>query len=85
MWAHLHEATWRLDDDQVKSSLKILERVQDLDVDIIPVPVEDGISSLAFGFKNILEDYGEEVTEIAMDSTCKYMPLPVCLIHRLTG
>ncbi|KAF8230922.1 hypothetical protein L208DRAFT_1279679, partial [Tricholoma matsutake] len=32
---------------------------------------EDGISSLAFSFKDILGDYGEETTEIAMDSTWK--------------
>jgi hypothetical protein len=46
--------------------------VDDIDIEIIPVPVEAGISSLAFGFKNILADYGEDLTEIAMDSTCVY-------------
>jgi hypothetical protein len=48
----------------------VLERVDNVDIEIIPVPMEDGISSLAFNFKNILEDYGEEIIEIAMDSTC---------------
>ena len=70
-WAHLHEGSWRLDDDQVKSATLVLERVQDLDVEIIHVPHEDGISSLAFGFKKILEDYGEEIVEIALDLTCE--------------
>jgi hypothetical protein len=77
MWAHLHKATWWLDGDQVRSSLKLLEWVQDLNIDIILVLVEDGISSLAFGFKNILSDYGEEVTEIAMDSMCKQLSLGI--------
>jgi len=48
-----------------------LERVNDIDIEIIPVRTEAGISSIAFGFKNILADYGEELHEIAMDSTCK--------------
>ena len=45
--------------------------MDNLDIEIIPTPTEDGISSLAFNFKNILEDYGEEIIEIAMDSTCE--------------
>ena len=70
-WAHLHKATWRLDNDQVKSALKVLEQMNNIDVEIISVPVEDGISSLAFGFENILDEYGEEIIKIAMDSTCE--------------
>jgi hypothetical protein len=70
-WAHLHEATWRLDDNQVKSAMKVLKRIDNLDIEIIDLPTEDGISSLAFNFKDILEDYGDEIIEIAMDSTCK--------------
>ena len=50
----------------------VLEHVDDIDIEIIPVPTEDGISSLAFNFKNILEDYGEEIVKIAMDSTCTH-------------
>jgi hypothetical protein len=50
----------------------VLERVDNIDIEIIPVPTEDGISSLAFNFKNILEDYGEEIVKIAMDSTCTH-------------
>ena len=50
----------------------VLERVDNIDIEIIPVPTEDGISSLAFNFKNILEDYGEEIVETAMDSTCTH-------------
>ncbi|KAF8222674.1 hypothetical protein L208DRAFT_1413022 [Tricholoma matsutake] len=49
----------------------IHERINDIDIEIIPVPTEAGISSLAFGFKNILVDYGKELHEIAIDSTWK--------------
>ena len=51
--------------------IKLLEHVNDINIEIIPVPTEAGILSLAFGFKNILADYGEDLCEIAMDSTCK--------------
>ena len=70
-WAHIHEATWRLHDDQVTSALMVLKRTKDLDIEIISVPTEDGILSLAFSFKNILEDYGKEIVKLAMDSTCE--------------
>ena len=50
----------------------VLEHVDNIDIEIIPVPMEDGISLLAFNFKNILEDYREELVEIAMDSTCMH-------------
>lgn len=49
----------------------VLKRANDLDIEVISVPTEDGISSLAFSFGNILEDYGQEIVELAMDSTCE--------------
>ena len=49
----------------------VLKHTEDLDIEIISVPTEDGISLLAFSFKNILEDYSEEIVELAMDSTCE--------------
>jgi hypothetical protein len=51
--------------------IKLLEHVNDINIKIIPVHTEAGISLIAFGFKNILADYSEELHEIAMDSTCK--------------
>jgi hypothetical protein len=56
--------------DQVQLALLVLQCMNDLDIEIILVPEEDGIS-LAFNFKSILGDYGEEIIEIEMDSTCK--------------
>lgn len=69
----MHEDTWQLDNDQVKSALKVLTQFDGIDIEIISLPVEDGISTIAFGFKNILDDYGVEIQEIAMDSTCKFL------------
>ena len=48
----------------------VLEHEEGLNIEIIPIQTKDGISSLAFSFKNILQDYGEEIVEIAMDSIC---------------
>ena len=50
----------------------VLERIDNIDIKIIPVPTEDGISLLTFNFKDILEDYREEIVEIAMDSICMH-------------
>ncbi|KAJ7698358.1 hypothetical protein B0H17DRAFT_1006819 [Mycena rosella] len=48
-WAEVNSGEWRLDDDQVKSALKVLEKYEDLSVEIIPITAEDGISQwLAF-------------------------------------
>ena len=69
-WAHLNEDTWRLNDEQVKSAREILENHDGDTIEIIPICAEDGISAIAFGFKEIVDDYGKAITEIAMDSTC---------------
>jgi hypothetical protein len=71
-WAHLNEDSWRLNNEQVKSAQKVLENHNGDAIEIIPVHAEDGISVIAFGFKEIVDDYGKEITEIAMDSTCSF-------------
>ncbi|KAJ6506451.1 hypothetical protein DFH09DRAFT_1200157 [Mycena vulgaris] len=70
-WAEVNSGEWRLDDDQVKSALKVLEKYEDLSVEIIPITAEDGISALAFSFREILDEFGVDIEEIAMDSTWK--------------
>jgi hypothetical protein len=69
-WAQLNTDRWRLKDDQVESAIAILKRVDGINITVIPIPPEDGINAIAFAFKDILKDYGEEVIEVAMDSTC---------------
>ena len=79
-WAHINENTWRLNDEQVKSAQKILENHEGNKIEIVPIHAEDGISVIAFGFKEIVDDYGKEITKIAMDSTCLSLLLSHCAL-----
>ncbi|KAJ6565627.1 hypothetical protein DFH09DRAFT_1473861, partial [Mycena vulgaris] len=69
LWSELNEGEWRLDDDQVKSAQMILEKMEGVEVKIIPVRSEAGIHAIAFAFKEILDDWAEKTEELAMDST----------------
>lgn len=73
-WMVKNEENWRLDDDQVKSALRLLRKLEEEghDVEIIEVPTESGRHSIAFALRDVLKNYGGEVCELAMDSTCKY-------------
>ncbi|KAF7978602.1 hypothetical protein HWV62_45332 [Athelia sp. TMB] len=70
-WSHINEAVWRLADDQVLSARRVLDRAAGREVEIIPLTAETGISTIAFAFKEVLDGYGSETAEIAMDSTWK--------------
>lgn len=73
-WAQLNEEKWRLDNDQVLSATKLLEKKEGHAVEIIPTICEDGINAIAFTFKGVLEDIGGDIIEVAMDSTCTLSP-----------
>jgi hypothetical protein len=49
---------------------KVLEGYQGTKIEIIPIRGEPGIVAMAFAFKEVFDDFGLEVTEIAMDSIC---------------
>ncbi|KAG6907485.1 hypothetical protein DXG01_008775 [Tephrocybe rancida] len=70
-WVRLNEDRWRLDNDQVTSARKVLQSFEGVEVDIINIPQEQGISCIAFAFREVLSEFGSEITEIAMDSTWK--------------
>ncbi|KAG6907426.1 hypothetical protein DXG01_008891 [Tephrocybe rancida] len=70
-WAQHNESRWRLDNDQVLSARKVLEACEGIKVNVIDVPQERGISSLAFAFQEVLSAYGAQITEITMESTWK--------------
>ncbi|KAK7018772.1 hypothetical protein VNI00_018234 [Paramarasmius palmivorus] len=72
-WYQLNENLWRLSSNQLESAIKVLEKAceEGVQVEVITTPVEDGISSLAFTFTGVLDEYGENVEELAMDSTWK--------------
>lgn len=75
LWNELNEGAWRLDDDQVKSAQKILEKLDGADVEIIPIRTEAGIHSIAFGLKEVLDGWADLTEELAMDSTCTLAPI----------
>ncbi|KIJ52266.1 hypothetical protein M422DRAFT_156470 [Sphaerobolus stellatus SS14] len=62
---------WRLNLDQVKSAIQVLKNTEGENIDMIPTHVEEGISIFAFALKDIVDSFGHDVTEIAMDSTWK--------------
>jgi hypothetical protein len=69
-WAKLNEGSWRLDDEQLQSARKVLMSFQGTKIEIIPTRAEPGIVVMAFAFKEVFDNFGDEVTEVAMDSTC---------------
>ncbi|KAG6904096.1 hypothetical protein DXG01_012660, partial [Tephrocybe rancida] len=46
-WSHHNEGRWRLDSDQVKSAKMVLERSEGINVNVIDIPQEQGLSSIA--------------------------------------
>ncbi|KIJ30764.1 hypothetical protein M422DRAFT_184438 [Sphaerobolus stellatus SS14] len=70
-WSRMNMDNWRLADDQVKSAIKLLETVDGVGVEIIPIKKEDGIHAIGFSMKEALDEYGQDVRELAMDSTWK--------------
>ncbi|KAJ8077382.1 hypothetical protein PM082_001812 [Marasmius tenuissimus] len=72
-WTKLSQHQWRLvEDDQVLSAIALIERyTKDHTTEIIPIQDLQGTSSVAFGFKEILDAVSESTEEIAVDSTWK--------------
>jgi hypothetical protein len=69
-WALLNRDAWRLHDKQLVSALKVLDKFNDIKIEVILIPAEEGISALAFAFKEVFDTVGSEVQEITMESTC---------------
>ncbi|KAJ7853715.1 hypothetical protein B0H14DRAFT_3450135 [Mycena olivaceomarginata] len=69
LWSELNEGERRLDDGQVKSAQMILEKLEGIEVEIIPIRSETGFHSIAFAFEEILDEWAEMTEELAMDST----------------
>lgn len=71
-WMRLNQKKWRLDDNQKKSALKLLESMEGHEVEIIEIREQTGIHAVGFAFKEIIEEISEAIEELAMDSTCKF-------------
>ncbi|CAK5263800.1 unnamed protein product [Mycena citricolor] len=70
-WSDINQGAWRKCDDQVASALALLQEYEDMTVEIIELKQETGLSSIAFCFCEIINDFGKDTEEIAMDSTWK--------------
>jgi hypothetical protein len=55
----------------LQSACKVLENYNGAKINIIPIPEEEGIVALAFGFKEVFDEFGLDFEEVAMDSTCE--------------
>ncbi|KAJ7716012.1 hypothetical protein DFH07DRAFT_974028 [Mycena maculata] len=64
LWSELNKGEWRLDNDQVKSAQKILQKMEGTKVEIIPIPSEPGIHAIAFAFKEVLDGWAKETEEL---------------------
>lgn len=70
-WARVNELVWKLDGDQLVSTLLLLKQYEGKVLDIIPVEEEDGISVVAYALKYPTEHWAAEAIEIAIDGTCE--------------
>uniref|UniRef100_A0A0W0FE48 Uncharacterized protein n=1 Tax=Moniliophthora roreri TaxID=221103 RepID=A0A0W0FE48_MONRR len=71
-WTKLSQRQWCLDNNQVLSAIKLVEKCAgDLITKRIRIWQLQGTSSVAFGFKEILDDVNSTTEEIAIDSTWK--------------
>ncbi|EDR07099.1 uncharacterized protein LACBIDRAFT_328041 [Laccaria bicolor S238N-H82] len=48
-----------------------IEKYEEEEVEIIPMPSEDSILTIAFALKEVLDKYSEHILEVTMDSTWK--------------
>ena len=74
-WAQLNQDMWRLATDQLESAMKVLDREVGKTIEVIPIAKESGISCLAFAFVDVVKEYGKNINEVSIDSTCEYMIL----------
>ncbi|KAH8809504.1 hypothetical protein DL96DRAFT_1717031 [Flagelloscypha sp. PMI_526] len=67
-WRRFSEGIWKRDDDPVKSAELLLQEFGE-EVDHFRIPVEEGVTMVAFGVKRILTKLRGRVVEIAADAT----------------
>ena len=67
-----NQSVWKLDDDAVVSAWKVLERYEGMKTEVIPLPDEAGMSSIAFALKDCMDAWAQNTEELAIDSTCEH-------------
>jgi hypothetical protein len=70
-WQHLNECTWCQDADQLKLAQLVLQKLEGITTEIIPIRDESRISTIAFALKEVIDWYALQISEVAMDSICE--------------
>lgn len=78
-WSHIGEGSWKTAADEVESARKLLEAVEGVAVENLPIAEEPGRISFACAFKEAVDGWANETAELALDSTCKSF-----ILHRTT-
>lgn len=82
LWAKTDREKWKIDDDEVESAIKIIKRASTeqtgthdghpiFRAEPIVLPSVEGFSVVAFALPSVLQKWGGQIREIAMDSACK--------------
>ncbi|KAJ7272749.1 hypothetical protein B0H12DRAFT_1007797, partial [Mycena haematopus] len=79
LWARTDREKWKLDDDELESAIKIIERASAewtgtyeghpiFRAEPIALPAVEGFSAVAFALPSVLQKWGGQIREVAMDS-----------------
>lgn len=71
LWLKESESFWKLDQDQVVSAKKVLERAEGKEVEVVSALEEEGMVAIGFALKEPLAKWGKKTAEIALDGTCE--------------
>jgi hypothetical protein len=80
-------ANWKLDDDELLSAIKIIERASTEDIgtheghptfraESVELPQIEGFRAVAFALPGILQKWAGQIREVALDSACEKPSLP---------
>lgn len=75
-------ANWKLDDDELLSAIKIIERASTEDIgtheghptfraESVELPQIEGFRAVAFALPSVLQKWAGQVREVALDSACE--------------
>ena len=69
-WTTMSETLWKRDVEQLPSVKTLLREYKD-DVDVLDIPVADGVEQVAWLMKKIAGPLNGKIVEIGIDATCK--------------
>jgi len=75
-WSHLTADLWKLDENQITSARKLLEKLGD-QVDTWDLDVPEGVVAIGWGMRGIAGKLKDRIVEIALDATCECIVLDV--------